>query len=169
MALWSAAIPLWAQVAADAKGYGDGRIAGIPSPAPDTEPSGGPALSARALDSDCDGIPDYYELETLGSDPFDRFSVGGDFDNDCLADGWEMFYFGGLNIADPKAALKPDGLTNEEKSDIGFNPHLDYSIEKPSEPAKYDYDSMGRLAGVTVPVDAVTSAPDKKDGQPSPP
>ena len=80
---------------------------------------------ARDADFDNDGIPNYYEVETIFTNPLDKNSAGGDSDNDGLPDGWEQFYFGGLNIADPNAILKPDGLTNEEKADLGLNPSLD--------------------------------------------
>jgi hypothetical protein len=77
---------------------------------------------ARDADFDSDGIPNYFEVEDLFSDPLDRDSNGGDSDDggtgDGLSDGWEMFYFGNLTTADPNAIGQADGLTNKEKSDL---------------------------------------------------
>lgn len=111
---------------------------------------------ARDADFDNDGIPNWFEVEEIGSNPLDKNSAGGDSDSDGLPDGWELFHFGGLGIADPNAALKPDGLTNKEKADLGLNPNTDYSTPSASQPAKYTYDLAGRLTGVTAPVAAVT-------------
>ena len=115
---------------------------------------------ARDADFDNDGIPNYYEVENLGSDPLDKNSAGGDSDNDGLADGWEKFYFGGLNVADPNAIQSGDGLTNKEKSELGLNPNVNYSAVSATQPAKFDYDLTGRLTGVTAPVGAGTYTPD---------
>ena len=115
---------------------------------------------ARDADFDGDGIPNWYEVEVLGTDPLDKNSAGGDSDNNGLADGWEMFYFGGLGIADPNAVLKPDGLTNKEKNDLGLNPNTDYSAATATQPASYSYDLVGRLTGVTAPVGAGNYTPD---------
>ena len=115
---------------------------------------------ARDADFDGDGIPNWYEVEVLGTDPLDKNSAGGDSDNNGLADGWEMFYFGGLGIADPNAVLKPDGLTNTEKNDLGLNPNTDYSAATATQPASYSYDLVGRLTGVTAPVGAGNYTPD---------
>ncbi len=120
----------------------------------------GTLQEARETDFDNDGIPNYYEVETLGSDPLDKASAGGDSDNDGLADGWEKFYFGGLGIAYPNAVLLPDGLTNKEKNDLGLNPNTDYSAANASQPASYTYDLVGRLTGVTAPVGAGNYTPD---------
>ena len=47
-------------------------------------------------------------------------SAGGDRDTDGLADGWEKFHFGGLNLASPGAIFTPDGLTLKEKAKRNF-------------------------------------------------
>lgn len=117
---------------------------------------------ARDADYDNDGIPNYYEVENLFSDPLDKNTAGGDSDNDGLPDGWELFHFGGLNIADPNAVLKPDGLTNKDKAELGLNPNTDYSDENASHPASYTYDPVGRLTGVTAPVGAGDYTPDEE-------
>lgn len=117
---------------------------------------------ARDADFDNDGIPNSYEVETVGSDPFDKSSAGGDTDGDGLPDGWEMFHFGGLGIADPNAILKPDGLTNKEKADLGLNPHTDYSNASATQPATYNYDPVGRLTGVTAPAGGGSFTPDEE-------
>lgn len=117
---------------------------------------------ARDADFDNDGIPNYYEVENLFSDPLDKDSVGGDSDTDGLPDGWELFHFGDLNTADPNAILQPDGLTNKEKAELGLNPNTDYSDENAAQPAIYAYDAAGRLTGVTAPVAAGDYTPDEE-------
>ena len=79
-----------------------------------------------------------------------------------MPDGWERFYFGGLGIADPNAVLKPDGLTNREKAELGLNPNKDYSAASATQPAAYSYDPTGRLVGVTSPVGAGSYTPDEE-------
>ena len=82
---------------------------------------------SRDADFDNDGIPNSYEVETLGTDPLDTDSAGGDTNNNGLTDGWEKYHFGNLTTAVPGASLKPDGLSNKEKADLGLNPNVDYS------------------------------------------
>ncbi len=115
---------------------------------------------ARDADFDNDGIPNYYELENLFTNPMDKNSAGGDSDADGLPDGWELFHFGGLGIADPNAALQPDGLSNKDKAELGLNPNTDYSAQSATQPTSYSYDLVGRLTGVTAPVAAATFTPD---------
>jgi hypothetical protein len=117
---------------------------------------------ARDADFDNDGIPNYYEVENLFSDPLDKTSAGGDSDNDGLPDGWELFHFGSLSVAVPNAVLRADGLTNEEKAELGLNPNADYSAPSASQPASYTYDPAGRLTGVTAPVGAGNYIPDEE-------
>ncbi len=52
---------------------------------------------ARQADFDNDGIPNYYEVENLTTNPLDKFSAGGDSDLDGLPDGWEKYHFGNLS------------------------------------------------------------------------
>jgi len=122
----------------------------------------GSLQEARDADFDNDGIPNAFEVETVGSDPFDKNSAGGDSDNDGLPDGWELYHFGSLTAADPIAALQPDGLTNKEKAELGLNPSTDYSDANASQPANYTYDPVGRLTGVTSPVGAGDYTPDEE-------
>lgn len=121
---------------------------------------------ARDADFDADGIPNYYEIEDLFSDPFDRLSNGGDMDNggrgDGLSDGWELFFFGNLTAANPSAVGQPDGLTNKEKSGLGLNPNTDYSDPNATQPSKFTYDLTGRLTSVTAPVGTATYTPDEE-------
>lgn len=117
---------------------------------------------ARNADFDNDGIPNYYEVENLSSDPLDSTSQGGDADTDGLPDGWELFHFGSLGIAAPNATLQPDGLTNKEKAELGLNPNTNYSAPGASQPARYTYDPVGRLTGVTAPVGAGSYTPDEE-------
>ncbi len=117
---------------------------------------------ARDADFDNDGIPNYYEVETIFTNPLDKNSAGGDSNTNGLADGWEMFHFGGLGIAVPGAILSPDGLTNKEKADLGLNPNTDYSAASAAQTSGFAYDLTGRLTGVTAPVGAGTYTPDEE-------
>jgi hypothetical protein len=102
---------------------------------------------AKDADFDGDGIPNLFEVETIGSDPFDGDSAGGDSDNDGMVDGWELYHYGDLSTADPNAKHTPDGLTNKEKSEIGLGPYGD-DITAATERITYNYDGE-RLDGVT--------------------
>ena len=117
---------------------------------------------AKNADFDGDGIPNYYEVHDILTNPLDKNSAGGDSDNDGLPDGWELFHFGGLGIAVPNSALQPDGLTNKEKAELGLNPNTDYSAATATQPASYSYDLVGRLTGVTAPVGAGAYTPDEE-------
>jgi len=118
---------------------------------------------AKDADYDGDGIPNLFEVETVDSNPLDKTSAGGNSDDDGLPDGWERYYFGGTNIANPAASLQPDGLTNKEKADLGLNPNLDYSATGAPQKANYTYDASGRLTNVTAPVAAATYTPDEEN------
>lgn len=102
---------------------------------------------AKDADFDGDGIPNLFEVETVGSDPFDKDSAGGDSDNDGMADGWELYHFGDTVTADPNAKLTPDGLTNKEKSELGLGPYGD-DVTAATERITYNYDGE-RLDSVT--------------------
>lgn len=102
---------------------------------------------ARDADFDGDGIPNWFEVEELGTNPFDKNSAGGDSNSDGLADGWELFYFGNLVSADPDAKNAPDGLTNKEKSELGLSPNGD-DPALAAERVEYIYDGE-RLDGVS--------------------
>lgn len=117
---------------------------------------------AEDADFDGDGIPNWFEVENLFSDPLDGGSAGGDSDADGLADGWELYYFGDLTSADPGAAPESDGLTNKEKSELGLDPGIDYSDPAASGPSRYTYDLAGRLTGVSAPVAAAAFTPDEE-------
>lgn len=116
---------------------------------------------ARDADLDGDGIPNWYEVEELSTDPLDRLSNGGDSDSDGMPDGWELFHFGSISVANPSTVNTADGLTNKEKAQLGLNPNTNY-LDPDSIPqaTKYDYDLVGRLTGVTGPVATATYAPD---------
>jgi len=88
---------------------------------------------ARDADFDGDGITNWFEVEELFSDPLDKHSAGGDSNFNGLPDGWELYYFGALGLADPNAKLTPDGLTNKEKAELGLGPagdDLDLAVER---------------------------------------
>jgi hypothetical protein len=118
--------------------------------------------AARDSDFDNDGIPSFYEVETIGTNPLDQTSAGGDTNSNGLADGWEKFYFGGIGVANPSTIQSGDDLTNKEKSELGLNPNLNYSEPAAVQPAKFNYDLVGRLTGVTAPVGAGTFTPDEE-------
>ena len=78
------------------------------------------------LDSDSDGLPDYYE-DILGTDKNDP-----DTDGDGLTDGYEVFYLGtdplkadsddnGVNDGDEDP--DNDGLSNLKECELGTDPH----------------------------------------------
>ncbi len=115
---------------------------------------------ARDSDFDNDGVPSAFEVETLASSPLIKDT--SDTDGDGLADGWERFYFGNTTTANPATVQSGDGLTNQEKSELGLNPSLNYNDVAAVQPAKFNYDLVGRLTGVTAPVGAGTYIPDEE-------
>ncbi len=117
---------------------------------------------AQNADFDGDGIPNLYEVATLLSHPLDKNSAGGDADLDGLPDGWEKFHFGNITAANGSSILQPDGLTNQEKADLGLNPNTDYASSSATQPASYTYDPVGRLTGVTAPVGGGNYTPDEE-------
>lgn len=78
---------------------------------------------ARDADFDNDRIPNYYEVETVFTDPMDRSSAGGDSDMDGLPDGWEMFQFETLSH-DGSQDFDEDLISNFDEYAIGSNPLL---------------------------------------------
>jgi hypothetical protein len=117
---------------------------------------------ARDADFDNDGIPNYYEIETLGSDPLDKGSAGGDGDSDGMVNGWEIYYFGNLTTANPNAVLQPDGLNNKEKSELGLSPNVNYSDPTAVQKSQYTHNNAGRLMGVTAAVGTASFTPDEE-------
>ena len=117
---------------------------------------------AKDADFDSDGIPNIFELEDVGSDPLDKESAGGDSDSDGLNDGWELYYFGDLNTADPTVIESGDGLNNKEKNDLGLDPNKNYTAPTTTEKSSYSYDLTGRLTIVTAPVTGVVFTMDSE-------
>jgi hypothetical protein len=62
---------------------------------------------ARDADYDGDGIPNWFEVKEIFSDPLDQNSAGGDSNTNGLPDGRELYYFGALGVANPTAVLQP--------------------------------------------------------------
>jgi hypothetical protein len=81
-----------------------------------------PGETIDTADFDHDGIPNLYEVQTLGTDPLDKNSAGGDFDNDGLPDGWEKFHFGSLGASTLSADPDGDGLSNQVELMLGMDP-----------------------------------------------
>jgi hypothetical protein len=82
-----------------------------------------PTSDPYLADFDNDGISNSYEIEEIGSDPFNSASVGADTDNDGMPDWWENLY--GLDPNDPADAngyLVGDGVINLVKYKTGRNP-----------------------------------------------
>lgn len=78
---------------------------------------------ARNADFDGDGIPNWFEVEVLGSNPLDRDSAGGDSDSDGLPDGWELYWFGSL-AQGPQDINPHTGLTHLQSHAEGRNPNV---------------------------------------------
>lgn len=78
---------------------------------------------ARDADFDGDGIPNYYEVENVFSNPLKKSSAGGDSDNDRLADGLEMYVFDNLTQTG-YGDTDIDGYTNLEEFAIGSDPEV---------------------------------------------
>jgi hypothetical protein len=81
-----------------------------------------PGETIDTADFDHDGIPNLYEIQTLGTDPLDKNSAGGDSDNDGLPDGWEKFHFGSLGASTLSADPDGDGLSNQVELMLGMDP-----------------------------------------------
>ncbi len=83
------------------------------------EPTSDPYLA----DFDSDGISNGFEVEEIGSDPFNSASVGIDTDHDGMPDWWENLYgFDPNDPADANGDLVADGVTNLVKYKTGRNP-----------------------------------------------
>jgi hypothetical protein len=78
---------------------------------------------ARDADFDGDGIPNWLEVDQIGSNPLDKNSVGDDSDSDGIPDWWETKYNLDANdSSDATADLVGDGITNLTKYLLGRNP-----------------------------------------------
>ena len=102
------------------------------------------------------------ERSLTGSPPMPKDDFTLDADADGLSDLWEMYYFGGTGIALGSVVSQADGLTNDEKDDLGLSPLIDYS--GPAVPGRttYIYDLAGRLNEVTAPIGPVTYGVDEE-------
>jgi hypothetical protein len=93
------------------------------------------------LDTDGDGLPDWYELNVFGSNPSDA-----DSDDDGLPDGWEAAH--GLNVTGPTDALADadsDSLTNRDEFAFGLDPRTN---EFESKASSMTYTVVNRLAQI---------------------
>ncbi len=96
------------------------------------------------LDSDGDGLPDWYEINVFHTNPFNW-----DSDGDGMPDGWEAAY--GLNLSNGADALADgdmDGIKNIDEFNYGLDPRHDDFTEKA---AVVTYDSADHVQSVTKP------------------
>ncbi len=115
---------------------------------------------ARDADFDGDGIPNWYEVEKEGSDPFDKAGAGGDLDFDGLADGWERFLIDSnptdatTSLVDvtPGGDFDNDGIKNFDEARYGLSALLDDPATT-SGHVQYSYD-FDALTGANYQVGA---------------
>lgn len=103
-----------------------------------------------ALDSDGDGLSDWYELFVFGSNP-----LLADSDGDGMPDSWEAMY--GLNLVNAVDALldgDQDSLTNLDEFDFEMDPR---SNDFTTKAAVNVYDLVNRLTSTQQAGGAVTA------------
>ena len=96
-------------------------VAGMVNPVFPTNDVSGLVLMLQDLDTDNDGLPDWWEMHYFSTL---QCTAAGDFDHDGMPNGWEYKYR--LNPADPAdAAQDPDGdgLTNLQEYQHGTDPY----------------------------------------------
>lgn len=76
---------------------------------------------ARDADFDGDGIPNWFEINILGTDPLDKDSNGGDSNSNGISDGYEMYHFGALGVYGLNDDPDNDGLINQIEVLLGMN------------------------------------------------
>lgn len=81
---------------------------------------------AEIADFDGDGIPNLYEIETLGTDPLDKSSDGGDSNSNGIPDGYELYHFGTLGSSALGDDPDGDGLANQIEVLLGMNADADF-------------------------------------------
>jgi len=77
-------------------------------------------LRARLADFDNDGIPNYYEVETEGTDPFIAEPFV-DSDSDGISDRYELFHFGSLTGGSAGLDTDGDGYDNGFEAAMGMD------------------------------------------------
>jgi len=86
----------------------------------------------NSADFDGDGVSNWDEVRIggTGTDPFEWDTDGdgksdyfSDIDNNSLADGWEIQYYGSTGTADPTGNDDDDTLSNYEESLMGSDPN----------------------------------------------
>lgn len=109
------------------------------------------------LDTDGDGLLDWYENHVFGTDPNDT-----DSDDDGLPDGWEARYgLGLLDSADALADGDGDSLNNLDEYDYAFDPRVNNFSASAVQLA---YDEVNRLTSVAPPSVGSTSFTYDREG-----
>jgi hypothetical protein len=124
----------------------------------DSAPSGLLGLT----DHDGDGIATALELDARMNATVAETIV--DSEPDGLPDYWEEFYFGDLS-RDGEEDFDNDGIPDKFEWQARTNPTVDQATEHIAESTgliEYAYDLRGRLSAVSGPVD-MTFVPDKED------
>lgn len=104
-----------------------------------------PTSSIWKADFDGDGVCNGDEI-LAGEDPFAPKAFV-DSDNDGLPDYWEMLYFGNLS-QDGEGSFLGDGISNREKYQNGINPTVDEG-QLQNMKTEYSYDATGRLIKIS--------------------
>lgn len=76
---------------------------------------------AKDADFDNDGIPSWFEVEQISTDPFDKSSAGGDPGGNGIADGYELFHFWAIGASGMGDNPDGDGLVNQIEILLGMN------------------------------------------------
>ena len=104
-------------------------------------------------DHDGDGIATALELDALMNATVPETFV--DSEPDGLPDYWEIFYFGDLS-RDGEGDFDNDGILDKFEWQARTNPAVDQAAEHIAESTgltEYTYDLLGRLSTVSGPVD----------------
>ncbi len=109
------------------------------------------------LDTDGDGLLDWYEVNVFGTNP-----LLADTDGDGLPDGWEAMYrLNAMSAADATADGDADSLNNLDEYDFNFDPR---SNDFTAKATQMTYDTINRLRHVTKMSSPTTSFTYDREG-----